>query len=1533
MRTAELSFDRIDTDSTKFLRRLFQEKLFQRADNGFSVADDIEKLHVDFKGINQTDGLNIEDVATLALVVRCFAEEGREVVVTYPKLYRGEPSRIHRFLERLGFRSLFSNRFSTEEWLKKIHFELPRDEMLSLPFKRRTTNYVPLRWFDLDDFVFDDTIPLWRNHFTLKAHVDKQLRDVLLSHGFADPDTIDLLVKTMFLELGSNVVLHSQAEPGAGLGVFCCQVGERELAEKKLVPEITFCLADLGRGIPSALGGIYQNDKKWKDYHKRNKIGEKSGIVRYAIDSCSSSRPDFPSNYDTSGFRGLALVASALQGRGELLIRSDGGAVELKGASQGTRAKTTDRFQQFPLPGTQVVGCLRILPKKLAIASHTQIDVTLPAMSLNLVCGLSGECSALANAPAAEHYAQKISNSTQFVLFDLGYADKSTRSLEYLCKSVIPLNKTKTLIFWNLSTPWTQFSSLNNWLLEQSQKGILPSCIFVRGYNDTRVLGAIENPSDSWLKVILARSNSVQDSMVIGREIFFTSSEFLKVAYEVNSHYLGAGFTHKGENQILVGDANSGFFTGTIHMLRGGRPTSRYFSLTTNISSSADANLRRWSETCAVAVMRLLDKHPVSDSQLVLLGFTGTIREVMARMFDNIQRKCRAFILLTFDIPTKEEISSKVKKGDKVVLITDVILTGTLAESVAGLVAQVGGSVSGIVSLIDGRENDNTAETFIKVGFEQVPLIACGRIETVPQQLDEIAKCQYWVDPVSLVPSANRTWGWSEEVDKKIDKTLSLITAAESSLCGHIVDGARHTSVFIDLQKLLQNQDLPLQEQIDIICDARLKERNWDDFDPSIVLYPSGISRIESISPSTSQRAESEPVTVYRTAVKTYVEKLRRKWKRFFPIEVQRAFDPGGGSRCATTIEVPDSSRGECLDVVVADDGVWRGHTINALIQIARRLGAARILVMPLLARISPAVAQQFELTHSVESTKAGGEVEVCYCFPLLLPIPYYGQQECPFDITIKRIRDRRLAIPFLQDTANQLIQSLEGKTPGESENSPAFNAAWLRFRTYVELASEHEGMLERINSEIESMPSESEEFLAVLRMFSSEWPLLGRARLRQTIRPTLRSRCELIAVDSRARGEIRVAAFTVLRSLFRESFVESLAHVTRNAADDPDLLARLTFQIATLKDPLRRHKECTRFLEEIGGHASVVAALNSDRWATETLRNYYDSVAACNSLSLELRSTNSNDHKTTRSAAIHLYRLLAEDPTFKHHLQTFVEILAGSSKGINDFDAENFRSLNKAWKEQHEPLFVNEILPCLQIVHELLLQAATHGFRILSEDTKYLESGASQPRNAVAALTSGLQFLEKTPDIGFMKTGLVTTCAALLKNVVGKDSTTLQLLKQIKQITVGQMIDSFAQEIKSYFAALPLAVKIQKEGKGDANLSAHIFAPPQLISQCTGNILDNLIRYAFSTNRSDSQGISPMIAISAEQYWSENNEPMIRISIRNNGNLLRQDAVMGNGGRRVQAALKRFGGEYSLPFRETQMPWTVTHRVTFLLW
>jgi len=1342
----------------------------------------------------------------------------------------------------------------------------------------------------------------------------------------------------MFVELGWNTVLHSSAVAGAGLGVFCGHIDHWHDVEGKLLPpKLTFCIADIGRGIPSTLRTAYHSEKNpAAKYHLIEGFSENTGIVRYALDPTSTSRPDVPSYLDREGFRGLGFVSRALQGVGGMQIRSDGGFVKLTGHPEGTQATLSDTFREARILGTQVIG--HLLMK--AHSDHTTVPApkrrVLEPISVHIVCDPDGECPALATNEAASSFASKVQAFADTLIFDLGYADDSARSLEYLCKNVLPIFPKKWCVFWGIRTSWSVLAGLDNWLVSKRGDDYLPP-LFVRAHQDARILGAAKHQGVSskrkksvqhqWLHMLL-KDSSNKEGDTVGKPVALTTTEFVRLTNEINSAYLEEGFSRVSLLKEKNNNASSGFFTGNIHLLKGGAPAARYFSITNNVTGSRDANLRRWVEGFSAAVVRHLEKTVVEDAELILLGFTATMREVLTQVFIRLGRQCRAYALLTYDIPSKEEIESKVRPGDKVLLLTDVISTGTLVESVYSLIRRVNASVIGIVSLVDIRRASDSAESAIEINRNQVPLITCGQVRKPVNLQSELADTEYWVDPVSLVPSRDKSWGWDEKVDAKIEKTLDLVRDANAAVCGHIIDGTRHTSVYVNLHKLLETQDIVVAEQITTVCQQRLKERGWNDFSPSIVLYPSGIARIENVGRQLLENNSSDSTNVYQTAVRAYVERLLRIWPNLEPLEVLRAFDPGGASRCAKTVDVPKTVETPLRDVIVADDGMWRGTTVSALTQIALRLGAKRILITPLLARLSPTEAEHLETRHSVRSPDSADVVEVCHAFPMLLPIPYYGVQECPYEITINRLEDRRSRLKSIARITTDLIRGLKGHTPAECPSKSAlYCETWVRIRTYVELASEHQGVLEKLTRLIENAVN-SEVLLAIFEVFSEEWQLLGRARLRQTVRATLKNCARRVAVSTDTIIEVRTAAITVLRTLFREDFVELLDKIAGYIIEHPAALGRVVMQVATLPDEWRARNECVHFLEAISDRVPMKLDANLQSLKHQEMEAHFGLVTDCKNLSLELHMASSSVSRTQRDSANELLHFLTNDPALRHNTRPFVETLANSAESIRELKIPTFISFDRQWREEHEPRLATEVVPRLKAVSRLLLRVGTQGHRIVNTELSFLEKECESLRTDIVSLTTGLAWLKKDPTSKLIQHTVVSAASRLMTNILSEESTSLRLLNLMRYTTVHQALNNFSNEITARFEAIGSTVKVSTEGLASIPASSTLFISSDIVSACFGNVLDNLFKYAFPHSTTTAR-----VELQVEEHRDEESKPMLSLHVKNNGEAITSARTMGSGGQRAASDLKIFGGQYFTPQGTEEQPWRVIHRMEFPLW
>jgi len=199
--------------------------------------------------------------------------------------------------------------------------------------------------------------------------------------------------------------------------------------------------------------------------------------------------------------------------------------------------------------------------------------------------------------------------------------------------------------------------------------------------------------------------------------------------------------------------------------------------------------------------------------------------------------------------------------------------------------------------------------------------------------------------------------------------------------------------------------------------------------------------------------------------------------------------------------------------------------------------------------------------------------------------------------------------------------------------------------------------------------------------------------------------------------------------------------------------------------------------------------------------------------------------------------------------------------------------------------------------------------------------------------LSSGLEFLREMPTNMIFKKAVVESAARLMSHVAHKKSTTMVLLEQMREITVGNLLRELSEEIQAHFAALKLEIKVSTEGASDVNPGSIIFGPRHLMSLCTGNIVDNLTRYAFPCERLDVTGEPAKVALCIDHRRNPADEPMVRLTVKNNGNSLKEGATMGEGGRRAATAMELFGGEYAIPTQETEVPWRVGHGISFLLW
>jgi len=269
------------------------------------------------------------------------------------------------------------------------------------------------------------------------------------------------------------------------------------------------------------------------------------------------------------------------------------------------------------------------------------------------------------------------------LVFDLGFGEIGIRHLEYLCRIAVTRFSNKLLIFWNIGTDWSQFGALSSWMADNVSDN-QPAPLFVRGFGDAR---AFLSPASgegfrpiwgkgpfAWYVGVIgnvatqARSGQIS----VGHLISLSLDDYISIALRVNTAYLTEGF--RGQDTV------SGFFRGKIHLLSTMTAT-RYFALSSNMLVGVGANLNRWVWGSAAGISKVLGTTYRASRPPVILAFAGRMSDLLAQLLPLLPKKTRAYTILTFNVPTREEISSYIHEEDEVILLTDVVRTGSLLSA------------------------------------------------------------------------------------------------------------------------------------------------------------------------------------------------------------------------------------------------------------------------------------------------------------------------------------------------------------------------------------------------------------------------------------------------------------------------------------------------------------------------------------------------------------------------------------------------------------------------------------------------------------------------------------------------------------------------------------------------------------------------------------------------------------------------------------------------------------------------------------
>ena len=1076
------------------------------------------------------------EIVTLACAIRSSAEKGISCLIKLPSDANSSVMwtlHSYRFAQALGATS------RSEAWQKEIQFENFTPSRIGTGKLTVTKRRIlPLSWIDIKTFGYIEPPPnLYREDPEFNPEYQRFVSGILHRNGFIAEDAIDDFVRGVLREIGWNAVLHSnKGEPG-GFAAFAGEVSENG-------SKLEFSLADAGCGIASNLLASYRVDRNRgvvPAYEKQYQCSETAAVVRYAFEPKSTSRNEFPTEYDVFSDRGLSLVAEIVREHGSINLLSSSVAVSMPPIGNG---EIFIRDMPTKLPWTCLYGSLMAHPQKdtklksEAVSDFENQIANADFYSAAPILGSSTKHPLV----LAERVLRRMRTTSKNAVVDLGFLDKSAREVEngfaVFAKAITP----NCVTFINV-----QSLRISPKRIARAMKKIgfvLPVTI--------RLLSGqqqFKEVSLSQAEIDLVDSGSTGENNFEWKTITVTESAMCAIHFRATSVFMRTSFRRGGSKY--------GFYQGRIHLLSG-NVIERYFSLVAHLQSDIGANAHRWNDAFGRLLEVAMENSEISRTKV--LGFAASMRLILNSLDKAHPIRDETYCLLSYDAPSKAELAEIVQAEDEVILCTDVISSASLLREVVTLIRRIGANVRSVIALVDARETP--ADTW-KAVFEPelvgIPLLLASSMRRGICKANLPEKFDYWVDPVSAVPMMSEP----ESVINldKVLQTVNLLSSTDSVTIGHFVSGLRHTSVRIDMFKLL-SADQKISELSEAEIQNLLKKEEWADFRPEVVLVPAGISRIDKLSTSNDYAGSRPSSEVYADIVSTLFQRPLKI------IPVSRTFEPGGQAKCAAITYIGESYK--LTDVVIVDDGISSGGTIRSLMHQAVRAGAERILVFALLARTAPEELDQWSLTREVFDRSLSGHALVSLIYPLHLPIPFTGKADCPQCATLISLEKRGSNKTFMQEGWRAIESDLAAPYAYKpSKKICDYVQTWLFVHALAEVASRSAEGFERLKSFLQEAMADSNSMQirreVAVRLFLVEWRLLGRARLRQVIRRTVRE-LALRQLNDEETDEFRfVEALSLVRAMYPGDYIRIIKNKSAKIINSEVILVRVLFHFGTL--------------------------------------------------------------------------------------------------------------------------------------------------------------------------------------------------------------------------------------------------------------------------------------------------------------------------------------------------------------------------------
>ena len=1421
----------------------------------------------------------IDLIGGLVYLARAVAEAHGKVLIIWPTpAKKTAKNKIGRFeysddLEALLLPYLFGSTAIPPDVGSRIKIRGRSNDSVVEPIGS-SRQYLPFNWLDSSSYKACDDEDYLAVSPKLHRGIGDRLIDQVGMSGFLKDDASEGLVKTALLEIGWNSVIHSQDKPGKGYALLFGALKKEIQSQTSL----HFWVMDMGLGICNTLGHIYGEIGKER-YRSSYRESLEMQILAFSLDEDGTRRTTYPSKGYERSFRGLKMVANEIGARGVLRLSSGEGAFDIQATTDANKAITiTPSPQLTPLsyPGVLIFGQVMGGDRQKTVSPHS-----MQTIELDITRSTTFRLEELLQNP-------KLAQIGIVTLIDTNF-ESDAKTIGELFVALSYVNHIGDCLLVNHAISEKQFQSIRNVALKTEAPGLR----FFFWQEDgilTAINSAPDPTSDSFVKNPILELAT--HSPMLNRQLSVDNQ--LEIIFRINCAHLN----EVGQDNAV----HPAMYFGRIHTLSG-RVIKYYYSFARDVEVNGSSAARRWSSALRPAINHFLLSSKRNPQRIVLIGFCGAIARLVVDIGKTSTPAMAAIGVMSFELPERQDFREHVDKYNSVILITDVISSGSLAREMIELVQKADLEVLGVITLVDGLVRGSRAQDTVPLN-PSIPLVRCSCISLL--QHHEQHQDDYWVDPLTHELSHKEP---REPIEyQNIRQSLDILKRSTSINIGRTADGTRVSSIYVEVSRLVEEleQSGNWNTHVIRIIENRLKHVGWkENFRPTVVLSPSAIDRLIYFHPVGDIVKISQS---HATAAKRVGQLLRHHFRiEAEVIEVPRIVDAGGRAIIAVTaLTLPDW--GPSYDAVIADDGMTTGETIITLAKYLVEQGAQRVLAVPLLARLEARNLVTIAIgPQKITQFSSQENAELVYALPLIYPVPFYTKGTDPFEQTRNRLRRHLGATYPMNLVAENLINMLDyvGQHDKQSRFSEEFQNTFVELRAYCSLALDSHVAMESLINKISSVNS-MDSLNACMHLFLEEWNLVKQSGLRQRITGPIHDMAVRAIQRADCSDDLAIQALSLIRTILPSKYEQALSMVRRKHLLKAANYKRVCFHLFTLPLLLRRSQTIRANID------SLTKRVFLERILENALYNEEQEVFAC---ALLLKAMLSDVPEiadiSSTSEAIYVLNDFYRSGERVHELKYLVNTLIANTEHPRFGDSQptrRWRDFLIDWKKQVSRIH-SHVLPALRKLGPALASVWSHGeVAVLDESVAYFadfSSGENLFGQDLLNVTTTLEFLLQGGGDTFAKLAnrsLSVISERMYDNVV-KDKSVLQnLLAQIAPTSLQTFLLDLDKAVR-----LGLGMEeINVGGTMPHDLNVYAVLPQFLRERLKTMIIGNLQIHAFEKLNRNSRTKK----IEIENFIVENVPPRVSIWVRNNGKKVDANKTgFTSNSQEIKGILAQFGG------------------------